>query len=136
LSWEPDPVRSEGATRAWITRRAAKFNAAVRVLVHAEVTADILDRLCFAAHDVSEGIGAHLEDGMSLPRGYRAARNGFGEPGIAHGDVLYSPAFTAPAPDKAAIERLACDLKTGWLREVVEDAGVVLHFREPETRPK
>jgi hypothetical protein len=137
LNWPPDPARSEGASRSWITRRTAKFNAAVRTLVHSKVTPSNLDQLRFAAHEVSEAIGAHLaEDADSLPRGYRAATNGFGERGIAHGEVLFSPAFTAPAPDSAAIEKLANDLRTGWLRELVEEAGVLLHFRAAQERLK
>lgn len=137
MNYEPDPTRSEGASRAWATRRASKFNAALRLLLRPRLDEIKLEELQHAAHEISEQLAAHLpEDSIELPRAYRTVKNGHGERGIAKGDQLFSPAFTSPAPDRRAIELWAADLKDGWLRDVLVETGAVLHFREVQERRK
>ena len=124
----PDPVRSEGTSKAWATRRANKFNQAV-LFLRKPHRAEDLARLQFAAHEISETLAAHLPENVAaLPRGYRVAMNGFGERGIAHDCTLFSPCYTAPLPDLEAISRLAADLREGWIREVLEATGATLSF--------
>jgi hypothetical protein len=117
-------------SNAWATRRANQFNAAVRFLTRTPATDANLAKLQFELHCIGEQLAAHLpEDADALPRGYRAAKNGLGERAIAFDGVFFNPSYTAPAPDLALIERVAGDLKTGWLREVLEATGKVLDFK-------
>jgi len=127
--WPPDAAHSEGASRAWATRRHNQFNAAIRFLTITPAIPANLARLQFELHFIGEQLAAHLpENADALPRGYRATTNGFGEPAIAFGEVFFNPSYTAPAPGRELIERAANDLKTGWLREVPEATGAVLDF--------
>jgi hypothetical protein len=97
----------------WETRRANKFLRAVKTLTRG---GDV-DELRLAAQEVGDWIAERSPAG-SLPRGYAVVRNRLGEPSLARDGALLSPSFAEPPADAAAIEQLARDLSTGWLREV------------------
>lgn len=130
----PDPTRSEGANRAWVTRRANRFHANIKLLTR--VNSPGREELLAAAHEVAEQIAANLDDGSVLPRGYRVAKNGWGDRGLAWGEVLFNGCHTAPAPSREALEQLASDLRTGWLREVAQATGKPIDFSLPQERAK
>jgi hypothetical protein len=120
------PVTDGRGFRAWDTRRANAFLRALNYLTQLSAS---LDELRLAAHHVSEHIAVRLpEITGELPRGYTVATNRDGERSLAHGGVLFSPSLIEPLPDQAAIERLAHDLSTGWLRDVADRLEIPQEF--------
>lgn len=122
---------------AWSTRRANKFYANLAVLKKIDQAGVGIDVLRFAVHEVSDQLAACLSDDVdALPRGYRIVKNGWGERGVALGDVLFSPAHSAPPPGLDSIQQFGKDLREGLLREITEQTGCGLDFSGAQIREK